>query len=87
MLFVFLLTKYIVKLSKHDADMQTIIRIGYLSKYMYIVSNLTKHWTLNSCLCLLCYTGACIFREVHTVDERTERDTGRAKNVHCKKTL
>ena len=54
-----------------------------------------KHWTVNSFLCLLCFTGAfsllcftdaCIFREVPTVGERTERDTGRAKNVHRKKT-
>ena len=53
-----------------------------------------KPWTVNSCLCLLyllcftgaftllCFTAACIFREVPTVGECKERGTGRAKNVH-----
>ena len=50
-----------------------------------------KHWTVNSCLCLLhfsgafsllCFTAGCILREVPTAGEHTERDTGRAKNEH-----
>ena len=53
------------------------------------------HWTVNSCLCLLCFTAAfsmlcftaaCIFREVPTAGEHSERDTGRDKNVHLKNT-